>query len=145
MNWGTKITVLYLGFVALILSLVFTCFGQKTELESKDYYAKELQFQNQINATSNANGLLKPLEHLVNGKSVLIKIPSELLTADFKGEVEFIRPSDSSKDLKLSLMPNTIGEQTIKDPSFIKGVYKMKISIESHGKNYFEESAIYFE
>ena len=45
MSWGIKITILYLGFVALILTLVFTCFGHKSELEYKDYYVRELKFQ----------------------------------------------------------------------------------------------------
>ena len=50
MSWGIRITIMYLGFVGLILTLVFTCFGHKVELESKDYYARELRFQDQINA-----------------------------------------------------------------------------------------------
>ena len=42
MNFGVKITVLYLSFVALILTLVFMSFSQKVELVSKDYYAQEI-------------------------------------------------------------------------------------------------------
>jgi hypothetical protein len=57
MSWGIKITLLYLAFVALILTLVFTCFGHKTELEYKDYYARELRFQDQIDAATNAANL----------------------------------------------------------------------------------------
>jgi len=145
MNWGTKITILYLAFVALILTLAITCFGQKSELESKDYFAKELKFQNQIDATNNANALTQAIEHSVKGKSVSIKIPIELLSTDFKGSVDFIRPSDASKDKSIALLPNENGELFINDPTFIKGVYKMKISFTSKGKDYFEENVVFFE
>jgi hypothetical protein len=57
MNFGVKITALYLGFVALILTLVFMSFGQKVELVSKDYYAQEIAFQDKINSINNERSL----------------------------------------------------------------------------------------
>lgn len=143
MNWGLRIAVLYVGFMALILTLVFTCFGQKTELESKDYYSKELNFQRQIDATNNTAHLSKPIEHRINGRTVEIGFPSELLAKDFNGTVNFIRPSDSSKDKLFKLVPNAEGKQILKDASFIKGVYKMQLSFISNGKSYFEEDIVY--
>jgi len=41
MNWGLKITLLYVGFVAMILTLVFKASGEKVDLVTKDYYAQE--------------------------------------------------------------------------------------------------------
>ncbi len=143
MNWGTRITLLYLGFVALILTLVFTCFGQKVELESKDYYARELKFQSQIDATSNANELVKPITHTVAGRSIEINFPQELLSPDFNGTVHFLRPSDSSKDKTIALNPDASGKQVLKDASLIRGVYKMQVSFVSKGKNYFKEEVVF--
>ena len=65
MNWGIRIAILYLGFMALILTLVFTCMNNGSELESRDYYARELKYQAQIDATSNANALEHPLDYVV--------------------------------------------------------------------------------
>ena len=145
MNWGIRITLLYLGFVALILTLVFTCMGQKVELESKDYYSKELKFQNQIDATNNANALNVLIEHKVSGRSVEIQVPSELLAADFNGTVNFFRPSDSSKDKLITLKPDANGRQILSDASFVKGVYKMQVSFVSKGKNYFKEEVVFLQ
>jgi nitrogen fixation protein FixH len=145
MNWGTKIAILYLAFVALILTLVFTCFGEKSELESKDYFAKEIQFQKQIDATENANALATPIQHKVSGKTVTITIPNELLGNNFKGLVEFIRPADASLDKSIALSPNSSGEQIISNSAFVKGVYKMKISFTSGAKSYFKENVIKFD
>lgn len=145
MNWGVKITILYLSFVGLIVTLAVTCFGHKVELESKDYYAKELKFQSQIDATNNANKLSGSIEHKVSGKSVEVTIPKDLLTADFKGEVNFFRPSDSSKDKKIAFVPDSSGKQVFKDASFIKGVYKMQLSFTSNNKTYYKENIINFQ
>lgn len=145
MNWGVKITIMYLGFVALILTLAFTCFGQTVELESKDYYARELKFQNQIDATNNANALANPISHEVKGRGVELNLPKELLSSDFTGSINFLRPSDSSKDKSFNLKPDTSGKQTLNDAGFIKGVYKMQISIVSKGKNYYKEDVVFLQ
>ena len=42
MNWGWKITILYIFFAAGILTLVFLSIGQKIDLVDKNYYEKEL-------------------------------------------------------------------------------------------------------
>ena len=144
MNWGTRIAVLYLGFVALILTLAFTCFGQKSELESKDYYARELKYQSRIDAETNANGLGTAIAHLVENRSVQLSVPAELLGADMSGAVQFIRPSDASLDRSIPIHTDAEGHQTLSDASFQKGVYKMQISIHSKGKDYYKESVVFF-
>jgi hypothetical protein len=39
-SWGYKIAALYIGFVLLVLFMVFMAMQQKIELVSPDYYAK---------------------------------------------------------------------------------------------------------
>lgn len=142
MSWGIRITVLYLGFVALILTLVFTCFGHKTELEYKDYYARELRFQDQIDASANAANLETPIDYQVKGAHVLIKIPKEILGAELSGKIIFLKPSDSSQDQTLQLNPDSEGKQIVNGSHFTKGVYKMQIVFSSNGKSYFTENTI---
>src|SRR5690349_21386396 len=101
MSWAIKITTLYLGFVAIILTLVFTCFRHKTELEFKDYYARELKFQDQIDARANADQLQVAIGYVVRDRSVEIILPKEILAPGMTGTVEFMRPSDASKDKRI--------------------------------------------
>lgn len=143
MSWGIKITVLYLGFVGIILTLVITCFGHKTELESKDYYVKEIKFQDQINATENSERLNNPITYKVMDRAIQIVLPKEVISDDLTGTVFFLRPSDASKDKSIPLMTDEEGVQMI-DPGFIKGVYKMQISFTSLGKSYYKEAVINF-
>ena len=144
MNWGTKITILYLSFVGLILGLAFVCFGESVELETPDYYAKELKFQDQLDATKNANNLNVPVQHIIRDRSVQLIFPTELMSKDFSGSVYFMRPSNSSQDKAVPLSPGIEGMQMI-DPGFTKGVYKMQISFTSNGKSYYKEDIINFQ
>lgn len=143
MSWGIRITLLYLGFVAIILTLVITCFGHKTELEFKDYYVKEIKFQEQIDATSNSEQLTNPITYKTMDRSIQIHLPKEIVSGDVKGSVYFMRPSDASRDKTIPLVTDSEGIQMI-DPGFVKGVYKMQISLVSSGKSYYKEAVINF-
>lgn len=142
MSWGIKITILYLSFVTLILTLVFICFGHKTELEYKDYYARELKFQEQIDAATNAANLAEPIFSQVHTSHILIKIPKELLGSGLTGKIILLRPSDSSKDKVLELAPDEDGTQIINRSGFTMGEYKMQILFNANGKSYFKENII---
>lgn len=142
MNFGGKIVILYLSFVALILTLVFNCYSMDVDLVSKDYYAQELDFQQRINATNNEKSLNSSISHTVNDKSVVLTIDSTLLSNDFKGTVTFFRPSDSKKDVSFAM--NFVNNQQIIDAKdLIHGAYKLQLSWTSNQKNYFKEEVIF--
>jgi hypothetical protein len=142
-NWGTKIAVLYCSFVALIIVLVFLSMNQKIELESKDYYAKELAFQSRIDATNNANNSKASIQFEFKENFIQLNIHPQLLTPDFKGEVFFYRPSNSKLDVKLPLQFNAAGLQTIPISTFKKGIYDMELTWSSSSENYFKKIKIH--
>lgn len=142
MSWGIRITVLYMSFVTLILSLVYITTKNKDELESKDYYRQELDYQNKIEAMQNANNLLSPIDYEIKQKEIIITVPQELRSSSFKGEVFLFKPSDSSKDLIIGFVPDVKGVAKISSSKIERGVYKMKISIYSEDKKYIKEEVI---
>ncbi len=142
MNFGGKIVILYLSFVALILTLVFNCYSMDVDLVSKDYYAQEINFQQKINATNNEKDLKSSITHEINGKSIVLHIDSALLSNDFKGTVTFFRPSDSKKDVSYK-MNFSNNEQVIDAKDLIHGAYKLQLSWTSNQKNYFKEEVIF--
>lgn len=141
MNFGVKITILYLSFVGLILTLVVLSYSYDIELVSKDYYAQELKYQDKIDAINNANSLNGSIHHQISEKNIVLSIDSAINFKDFKGEVVFFRPSDFKKDVKMKLnfINNT---QTIDLKNFEKGVYKMQLSWSSNNKQFFKEEVI---
>jgi hypothetical protein len=142
MSWSIKITVLYLGFVSLILTLVIICSKQKVELESMDYYIQELKYQDKMAAIANENSLEKSIEHIVTPRAIHLTIPFELVSNDFKGEVHFFCPSNSEKDMKLPLTFDNQGKMEIPRGKIQPGIYKLKLSWTSQGKNYYKENVI---
>ena len=144
MNFGGKIVILYLSFVALILTLVFNCYSMDVDLVSTDYYAQELNFQQKINATNNEKDLKSSITHVINGKSIILSIDSALLSNDFNGTVTFFRPSDSKKDVSFK-MNFTNNEQVIYAKDLIHGAYKLQLSWTSNQKKYFKEDVIFIK
>jgi hypothetical protein len=142
MNWGTKITIIYLAFVGFILVLVFKCFGNESELEYKDYYAREIKFQDQIDASKNAEALSAPIEYIVANKHIEIVVPAELAGKNSIGSVELFRPSNSKLDRMFTLKTDENGHQVITDPSLSTGVYKLSLHITSGNKAYYKEGII---
>ncbi len=144
MSWGKKITVLYLAFVALIVTLVVLCFGQKVELETKDYYAQEIKFQDKIDAISNEKNLATTITHQLQGTQIILNADSSLLSKGLEGTINFYRPSDSSKDMNLKMI-FTNNQQIINTSTLIHGVYKMQLSWLSNGTKYFKEDVIFIK
>ena len=72
LNWGTRITVLYLGFVALIVFLVAGSMRQSFDLVSPDYYQKELEYQSVIEAGKNQAAVSSPVKVIPNADFVMI-------------------------------------------------------------------------
>jgi hypothetical protein len=144
MSWGKKITVLYLSFVALIVTLVVLCFGQKVELETKDYYTQEIKFQDKIDAISNEKNLASTITHQLQGNQIILNADSSLVSKDFEGTINFYRPSDSSKDMNLK-MNFTNNQQIINTSAMVHGVYKMQLSWLSNGINYFKEDVLFIK
>lgn len=142
MNFGGRIVILYLSFVALILTLVIMCYNQDVELVSTDYYSQELNFQKKINAINNEKSLTSSISHSLNGKQVILKIDSALVSNDFSGTVNFYRPSDSKKDIELK-MDFKNNEQIINTDKLIHGAYKLQLTWVSNQKNYFKEEVIF--
>lgn len=144
MNWGTKIAILYAGFVALIGSMVFISMNQKVDLVAKDYYQQELNYQTRIDAINNAKILNEEIAFQVEGKKVTLNFPEEI-SDKLNGEVNFYCPANSSNDFKVKLQSDKKGQQIISNEKLIHGMYKMQISWTADNKDYYTEKAITIE
>lgn len=144
MSWGTKIAILYIGFVAMIVALVVKSSQVNTDLVSADYYAQELKFQDKINGQKNLSNLTNSIECVTERNAVLITLPEELRNNSTKGEIVIYRPSDALLDVKQILKADTSGIQRIQSKSFKRGLYKVQLNCSSQGKNYFFEKDIFY-
>lgn len=142
MSWGTRIAILYLAFVAMIVTMIVLCSGENIDLEYKDYYARELKFQDQIDAAANEQALSESIQHEVSATGVELRLPSSMIGTEMKGELHFYRPSDAKLDIKLPLAFDKDGKQSIARSKLSPGMYKLRVNWTSDNKNYYKELVI---
>jgi hypothetical protein len=141
-SWGYKITILYVGFVGLIVCMVSMAMRQKVDLVSKDYYDQELKFQDKINKSNAANALAEPLTWEVRQGSILFRFPSQFAGKKISGNVYFFRPSDANMDKTISLPISTSLEKDISTRQLARGLYKIQVDWEVDKEAYYNEGII---
>lgn len=143
MSWGTKIAVLYIGFILMIAFLIFRTTSQNVDLVSDDYYHQELEYQNRINQRAAEQQLsVHPVVSVKNG-SVEILFPDSLMDLGVSGSAFFYRSSDAAKDVTVELNPDTRGLQVVSREVFAEGHYSVQLNWTSHGQVYYYESHLF--
>lgn len=118
-------------FMVFILSLVVVLSSKGSELTTEDYYLKDKNFQQNINARQSAMDIKNP---------AIVKVENKLLSIVFKENrvasnvmISFTRPNDKSLDreVKIGTTPATVPVKFLE-----KGNYDMTITYQIEGKKY---------
>lgn len=140
-GWGTKIAVLYGGFVILIVTLVAGSMRQSFDLVSSDYYAQELKYQEVLDAGKNSSALSAPLQLNIAKDEVSIKFPAEFQGKDVNGSIHFYSPVNEAWDKTISFNASnntaSVNKRVLKATS-----YTAKINWTCGGKSYYQETKI---
>ena len=117
--------------MVFILSLVVVLSSKGSELTTEDYYLKDKNFQQNINARQLAMDIQNP---------AIVKIENKLLSIAFKEnrlaekvKISFSRPNDKALDreVKIGTIPSTVPVRFLKN-----GNYDMVITYEIEGEKY---------
>jgi hypothetical protein len=139
MNWGTRIAIVYSGFVIMIILLAWKTTSQKSDLVATDYYEKEVKYQGTIDGIKNTAMLPVGFSTETTHNTIVFHYPSSFSGKKVKGEFLLYRPSDSEKDQKF-IASDTGGVQSLVLKNPLKGLYKLECDLEVDGaKYYFEE------
>lgn len=140
-NWGVRVTLLYLGFVALIGTLVYKSMHTDFDLVSKDYYNDELKYQEVIDAGKNQANLSQPVQIQQLGGSVVFTFPAEFSGAGFPGRVQFYSEVNEKLD---RIYPVDIidGKCTIPVNELAATNYIVKLHWTHDGKPYYQQTAL---
>jgi nitrogen fixation protein FixH len=143
MSWGTKIFMLYGGFVALIAFLVVSSMRQNVDLVAEDYYQQELQYQNKIDQSTAAikNGYSPAF--VVNDDQVSVVFPDTVRSIGINGEVVFYRPDNKALDFTEQIALDNAGKMSIPRSMFSAGMYQAKVMWKSAGQDYYYESTVH--
>ena len=142
MSWGKILLVTYLTFIGVMLFMVVKSFQQDFDMVNDDYYAAELKFQDQIDATANAAQFADSIIVDRVGETIHVQFPSAFRTAT-TGELYFYKASDADKDVKQPLLLDGNGNQQLNKSDFSKGFYTVKINWEKNNVKYYTEKELY--
>lgn len=138
MNWGNKITIVFISFVVLIITLVTISMKQDIHMVAENYYEEEIAYGGKM-------------EEIRNGRDwegdISAKQESSILELRFEdskkveGKVKFFRPSDSSLDFSIPIQD----EMNIPIEKLKAGSWKILFEWEANGKKHYKEEKIYIQ
>jgi hypothetical protein len=138
MNWGKGIIIFMASFMAFILWMVFTLMSKNTDLESEDYYKKEIAYEQEIQAQRNANDAKEKVKISENKEFIILQFPSKEKIDTVS--VEFFKPNDKKGDQLFA----EVGTKTmmVEKKKLQKGVYLINIHYQIATKKFLQKEEI---
>ena len=134
-NWGTKIMLVYIGFVLFMLSFVYFSTQQQFDLVTPDYYEEELKYQNVIDGQRNTMALGSRLQVVQEEEKLIVTLPTTQKNENAK--ISFYRPDNARLDFDVTAGENGRVEVPVK--KLASGMYKVKATWSVDGKKYYDE------
>ena len=142
MNWGNKLLVTFIVFGAGMGFLVYKAVNTNFELVEKEYYKKELRYQEVIDGTNRANALSDVVTLNQTDKGIVLALPAEMEKQKVTGSVYFYCSYNSKKDKQFELSVDEKGVQLLDVKYIAPGDYTAKINWNANGNNYYTERRI---
>ncbi|MFM2156764.1 MAG: hypothetical protein RL516_1513 [Bacteroidota bacterium] len=140
MNWGYRILFVYLLFVIGMLTLVYKCTKQNTELVAENYYDEEMKYQNQFVNMQNAASALVVCNP-VNSNAIDLMFPADFTNRVITGQITFYRPDNKQKDFTMQIK-NENGKMRVVTDKLSSGYWRFTIAWSCDGKEYLQEEKI---
>lgn len=137
MSWGTKLTLVFIGFVGLMATLVYKSFNTHFDLVTKDYYGEELRYQEVIDGKANAEAMEEQVTLEQQQSNVVISFPASMQQADIKGEVWLYFPNNAKFDQRIPLQLEN-GIQTIPIALLSSGNYEARVQWIYNGQPFYK-------
>lgn len=141
-NWGWGIAIFYTVFVVALLYQVYKSTTYDHSLVEKDYYAKDISYQEHYDRLFNASKLQKDLQitELPQKAAVRLTFPTEI--GEPTGTIRFFNPSASHLDFEREVRADTTQQQLISTEDLKKGLWRVKVDWEADGKTFYKEEVI---
>lgn len=142
LNWGYRVTLLYIGFVGLIAYLMYRSINEKIDLVTPDYYAEELKYQDRIESVNRNNALETPVAITLSDNGVLVSFPESFKDRKLEGTIHLFRPSDNTLDLSFPIKTDTNMSQSIGESAMKPGLYHVQVDYLVDGESYYTEKKL---
>ena len=139
MNWGKGIVIVMAAFITFIMVLVVKLISTDVDLESDDYYEREINFGAEMEAVQKAENLDENIKlNLIEG-FLAVEIP---VKEDIRNlELKLIRLDDEKLDRSYKIADTKTFLIDKKD--LVKGNYKAEIYYTINGEKHMQKEAFY--
>jgi len=138
MNWGKGIIIAMGAFMCFILFMVVTLMSKSTDLESEDYYKKEIEYEQEMKALKNASQLKEHAKIDLTEEYVVVVLPTKEQVSNV--QIALFRPDNKKKDKLLN--ENNSKTIMIAKNTLLKGRYNVAIKYEVNGKKILQKEEI---
>ncbi|MEN8858406.1 MAG: FixH family protein [Flavobacteriaceae bacterium] len=137
-NWGTGIVIAIIAFMSFIMYFVISMSTDHKfshDLVTDNYYQKELEFQDQIDATKNAKLLDEDVKIVKSEKGLQIYFP-KIFENEMEGKVFLYRPSNKQLDFEIpiSITDNYL---LVPEKSLLDGRWNISVKVTHNNKEYY--------
>ncbi|HMD00495.1 MAG TPA: FixH family protein [Ferruginibacter sp.] len=141
MNWGHKIIIVYVVFIAGMGLLIFRASSNNDDLVTSDYYARELQYQQNLDDMKRTSALSSMPDCSLQQDALLIRFPPDFLGKLISGNALLYCPSNAANDLNktFELKDEVL---SIVVPKNYHGAFELQLNWQSDGKKYYFEKKI---
>ena len=143
-NWGTGIGIAIISFMSFIMYFVINMTKDdkyQYDLVTEKYYQKELQFQDEIDATQNASIFNEKITLTRGEKGLEIKFPFDFPFQKTNGKVHLYRPSNKQLDFEIPLSFSDT-HVLVPEERLVEGRWNIEISWNHQQKEYLVKKQI---
>lgn len=137
-HWGHGIFLFYVVFVATLVTVVIKSRQFDNSLVTEEYYARDLNYQQEYDRRMNSSALTEPLSIMrVDGKYQLLFPKGK--NQDVEGTVLLYRPSSKHDDRLVKLSVGAGGTMQLPTSGLKPGRYQAVVEWSANGVDYFDE------
>jgi hypothetical protein len=137
--WPFGIILTFVVFISGTVGLVIMACRQNTELVNANYYDQEIKYQVRIDSEARAQQAGANVSYDGAARHIVISVPA---AQDVTGQIQLYRPSAAGLDKEYKLAPAANGIQTLDASGLKPGLWKIRVSWNSEGRDYFVDQKI---
>lgn len=142
MNWGNRLLVVFIVFGLGMGYLVYRTTTTDFDLVETDYYATELRYQQEIDASKKAHELSQPVSIEQGASGIFVQFPEEMKNKKLEGTIHFYCAYDRKSDRTFQVNPDSSGSQLIPAERLLSGHFFVKINWKEGDTKYYMEKQL---
>lgn len=137
-NWGHGIFIFYVFFVATLVVVVIKSRAFENSLVDENYYARDINYQQEYDRRSNSNALADPLRLVAIQGGYELQFPVTW-PKKVTGTLHLYRPSTQKDDRRLPLSVREDGAMLLPLKGMTPGRYEAIVEWSAGGVGYYDE------